>query len=115
MTHTEKQTGPGTGGEDFVDLWRLETPTARALAAEAERFEDLQTVLRCCEGLLPELGRAAAGFPEAGLLVEALWTVAPDVVRPVLRRGGRGRPRSPRRTWSPHTPTTRRSGSGTAR
>ncbi len=92
MTDIEEQTGPGTGGEDFVDLWRLETPTARALAAEAERFEDLQTVLRCCEGLLPELGRAAAGFPEAGLLVEALWTVALTSYARCFDAAGEGTP-----------------------
>jgi hypothetical protein len=92
MTHTEEQSGPGTGGEDFVDLWRLETSAARALAAEAERFEDLQTVLRCCEGLLPELGRAAAGFPEAGLLVEGLWTVALTSYARCFDAAGEGTP-----------------------
>jgi len=65
-----------TSTEEYVDLWKLESASASALAAEAERFEDLQTVLRCCERILPELDRARAGSPDAGLLVEALWTVA---------------------------------------
>ena len=92
MTDTDKQAGPGTGDGDFVELWRLETPTARALAAEAERFEDLQTVLRCCEMLLPELGRAEPGSPDAGLLVEALWTVALTSYARCFDAAGEGTP-----------------------
>ncbi len=77
MTGNGKQPSQETPAEpETVDLWRLETASARALAAEAERFDDLQTVLRCCERILPELGRAAGGFPDSVLLVEALWTLA---------------------------------------
>ena len=35
---------------------RLDTPDAVALADLAAIFEDLQTVLRCCERLVSELG-----------------------------------------------------------
>lgn len=75
MTDNENTPAPEAQPET-VALWRLETGSARALAAEAERFDDLQTVLRCCERILPELGRAAGGFPDSVLLVEALWTLA---------------------------------------
>ncbi len=61
---------------EYVDLWMLQSPAAATLAAEAARFDDLQTVLRCCERVLPELGRAEAGSADADLLVESLWTVA---------------------------------------
>lgn len=71
-----KQPSGQASEDDFVELWRLESESARALAAEAERFEDLQTVLRCCERILPELSLAEVGSPESALLVEALWTVA---------------------------------------
>lgn len=62
--------------DDEMTLWRLDTREARALAADAERIDDLQTVLLCCERILPELTPAAEGQPGAGLLVEALWTLA---------------------------------------
>jgi hypothetical protein len=51
---------------------RLETPDALALADLASIFEDLQTVLRCCERLVSEL---AAGRPD-DLTLEAFWTTA---------------------------------------
>lgn len=77
MTDNDENASPDAPPEtEEVDLWRLESASARALAAEAERFDDLQTVLRCCERILPELGRAAGGFPDSQLLVESLWTVA---------------------------------------
>jgi len=76
-------------------LRRLDTPSAVALADLAGTFEDLQTVLRCCETLVERLAaRAGAppedaaspatGSPAAGssptddtdVVVEAVWTSA---------------------------------------
>jgi hypothetical protein len=51
---------------------RLESPAAADLSHLAEVFEDLQTVLRCCEQLVTAL-RVPAPDPA---LVEALWTTA---------------------------------------
>ncbi|HVW40957.1 MAG TPA: hypothetical protein VHC18_06380 [Amycolatopsis sp.] len=50
---------------------RLETPAAQALADLASIFNDLQTVLRCCERLVQEL----AGEPD-DVVVEGVWTTA---------------------------------------
>ncbi|MCW2614284.1 MAG: hypothetical protein JWN08_1278 [Frankiales bacterium] len=52
---------------------RLTSPAALALADLAGTFEDLQTVLRCCERLMTELG--VEGEPD-DLALEALWTTA---------------------------------------
>ena len=52
---------------------RLDDPAAAALAELAEVFEDLQTVLRCCERLVTEL--AVEGEPDA-VVVEAVWATA---------------------------------------
>jgi hypothetical protein len=56
---------------------RLETPVAIALADLAAVFEDLQTVLRCCERLVSQLAAGAAdeGEPD-DLVLEAFWTTA---------------------------------------
>lgn len=51
---------------------RLDIPAAQALADLASIFDDLQTVLRCCEWLVTELG---TGEPDE-LRVEAGWTMA---------------------------------------
>jgi hypothetical protein len=51
---------------------RLDTPDALALADLAAIFEDLQTVLRCCERLVSEL---ASDDPD-DLTLEAFWTLA---------------------------------------
>jgi len=53
-------------------LRRVEGTSARALADLNARFEDLQTVLRCCERLLAEL----KADPVDGAVVEGLWTTA---------------------------------------
>ncbi|UIJ56902.1 hypothetical protein LWP59_22325 [Amycolatopsis acidiphila] len=50
---------------------RLVTPAAEALADLASIFNDLQTVLRCCERLVREL----AGRPD-DVVVEGVWTTA---------------------------------------
>ena len=52
---------------------RLDDPAAAALAGLVEVFEDLQTVLRCCERLVSEL--AVEGDPDE-IVVEAVWTTA---------------------------------------
>ncbi len=51
---------------------RLDTPTAKELTDLAAIFDDLQTVLRCCERLVSEV---TADEPD-DLLIEALWTSA---------------------------------------
>jgi hypothetical protein len=51
---------------------QLETPDALALADLAAIFEDLQTVLRCCERLVAELG---SENPD-DVTLEAFWTMA---------------------------------------
>lgn len=53
---------------------RLDTPDAAALVGLATAFEDLQTVLRCCEHLVSALA-PTRGEPD-DLVVEAVWTVA---------------------------------------
>lgn len=61
---------------------RLDTPGAQELADLAAIFEDLQTVLRCCERLMSELapGERARGEGARGerddLTLEVLWTTA---------------------------------------
>jgi hypothetical protein len=61
---------PGSGPPTSVR--QLATPAAAALADLAAVFDDLQTVLRCCERLV-----AALAAPEPDdLTVETLWTVA---------------------------------------
>jgi hypothetical protein len=53
---------------------RLESPAAEALADLAALFEDLQTVLRCCERLVAQLADTE-GEPD-DLALEAFWTTA---------------------------------------
>jgi hypothetical protein len=52
---------------------RLDSPAAAKLAGLAAAYDDLQTVLRCCERLVGEL-RTDNGPDE--LVVESVWTVA---------------------------------------
>ena len=55
----------------------LRSPAALALADLAGVFEDLQTVLRCCERLVNELARTGAvGAEPDDLALEAYWTTA---------------------------------------
>jgi hypothetical protein len=53
---------------------RLESPSASTLVGLAETFEELQTVLRCCERLVAELTPRPAG-PDP-VVVEGVWTTA---------------------------------------
>ena len=59
-------------------LRRVEGTSARALADLNARFEDLQTVLRCCERLVAELKSDGADGLDSvdGAVVEGLWTTA---------------------------------------
>jgi hypothetical protein len=62
----------GAGPAPPAVVRRLDSGSARSLATLVEAFEELQTVLRCCERLVEELARDE---PDP-LTVEALWTVA---------------------------------------
>ena len=53
---------------------RLETDGAKTLGDLVTAFEDLQTVLRCCERLVTELD--AGGDQPDDILLEAVWTTA---------------------------------------
>jgi hypothetical protein len=67
-------TGAGEGSTATAAVVRrLDTPAAAALADLLGVFDDLQTVLRCCERLMTEV---AAPHPEANVAIEALWTTA---------------------------------------
>lgn len=55
-----------------IAVRRLNTQTAQALADLASIFNELQTVLRCCERLVAEL----ATPQRDDLVVEGLWTTA---------------------------------------
>ena len=91
-------TANGTDTEPPPSLRRLESPAATGLAVLCATFEDLQTVLRCCEllvGLLaPPEGEEATRDATDPVVVEAVWTVGPALLRPLLRGagadGGRG-------------------------
>jgi hypothetical protein len=65
--------GAGPAPPDAPEVVRrLESASAQSLVALVEAFEELQTVLRCCERLVSELD----GEEPDPLTVEALWTVA---------------------------------------
>jgi hypothetical protein len=53
---------------------RLDSADAAALAELAAMFEDLQTVLRCCDRLVSELGAENARPDD--LVLDAFWTTA---------------------------------------
>lgn len=60
-----------TSGADRPDtVCQLDTPAAQALQGLASVFDELQTVLRCCERLVAELDAAE---PD-DLILESLWT-----------------------------------------
>jgi len=65
---------------------RIGSPAAAALADLAAIFDDLQTVLLCCERLVKEL---AVPEPDA-VLVESLWTTALLSYTRCFAPGGRG-------------------------
>ncbi|CAN5306050.1 hypothetical protein BH09ACT6_BH09ACT6_22250 [soil metagenome] len=55
-------------------LRRLESEGALALVALSAQFEDLQTVLRCCERLVTALDAAPDDLDD--VLIEGTWTMA---------------------------------------
>ena len=63
----------GAPSTPAVAVRRVEGDAAQGLAELVERFDDLQTVLRCCERLVTEL--AAEGETD-DVVVEAVWTMA---------------------------------------
>lgn len=67
MTNGKSATAP-------TAVRQLEMPAASALADLAGMFEDMQTVLRCCERLVSELSDAD-GEPDE-VIAESLWTTA---------------------------------------
>lgn len=66
MTETGSAPAPRT-------MRLLTSPDARELTRLMATFDDLQTVLRCCELLVTELARGDEADP---LVVEAVWTLA---------------------------------------
>ena len=64
-------TAPGPSAPPSV-VRRLTSPAALALADLAALYEDLQTVLRCCERLVAELGPGRPAPDD--LALEAYWT-----------------------------------------
>ena len=73
-------TANGTHTEPPPSLRRLESPAASGLAVLCATFEDLQTVLRCCELLVgflaPPEGEEATRDATDPVVVEAVWTAA---------------------------------------
>ena len=61
------------GAAPAGSLRRVDDDAAAALVGVVEVFEDLQTVLRCCERLVTEL--AVDGEPDP-VVVESVWTTA---------------------------------------
>lgn len=74
----EQDPGPeqvaGPASEAPTRVKKLVSPAALALADLAGLYDDLQTVLRCCERLVAEL--SATGREPDDLALEAYWTTA---------------------------------------
>ncbi len=82
----------GTEQDSAVTIWSLNLPSARALARDAARFEDLQSVLQCCERLLAELGGPAANEPGVAAVVDALWSTTLAAYQRCFAEGEAGTP-----------------------
>lgn len=67
--------GAETPDQPPTRVKRLTSPAALALADLAGLFDDLQTVLRCCERLVNELAEGQVREPD-DLALEAYWTTA---------------------------------------
>lgn len=83
-------TGPGPDAapaDPPTRVKRLTSPAALALADLAGLFDDLQTVLRCCERLVAEL--AVEAEPD-DLALEAYWTTAVLSYARCFAAGSRG-------------------------
>jgi hypothetical protein len=76
MSTSESNGGPagtGTGTGTAAVVRRLDSPAAATLVDLLGIFDDLQTVLACCEKLVTEV---AAPHPETNIAIEAAWTTA---------------------------------------
>lgn len=84
-----------TAGPNVVR--RLDTPVALALADLAAIFEDLQTVLRCCERLVSELdpGLVPGQDEPDDLALEAFWATAVLSYARCFSTGARGKGLTP--------------------
>lgn len=65
---------PETSNAVPSSIRRLDNSSATQLVGLIEAFDDLQTVLSCCERLVPKLTHAAGELDDVG--IEALWTLA---------------------------------------
>ncbi|MCW2595712.1 MAG: hypothetical protein QOH52_3638 [Pseudonocardiales bacterium] len=65
---------PETTNAAPTAMRRLDHAAAKRLVRLVEAFDDLQTVLSCCERLVPKLVRTAGEPDDVG--IEALWTLA---------------------------------------
>lgn len=94
MGHAPGSGGKKVGGEFSTNtqapdtVRRLQTPAALALGDLAAIFDDLTTVVGCCERILTELPHEETGSNE--LTVEALWTTALLSYRRCFLPGPRG-------------------------
>jgi hypothetical protein len=71
-----QETSTATPAAAPTRVKRLSSPAALAMADLAGLFDDLQTVLRCCERLVEELAVSASGRQPDDLALEAYWTTA---------------------------------------
>lgn len=78
----------GTSTAQPASVRQLDTVAALALADLAAMFEDLQTVLRCCERLVIEID-APRREPDIAA-IEGLWTTAVQSYARCFATGGRG-------------------------
>jgi hypothetical protein len=78
-----------------AEVRQIETPAALALADLAGIFEDLQTVLRCCERLMAALASPGPGGPPDDLAVEAYWKEAVLAYGRCFATGARGQQLTP--------------------
>ncbi|MGX7678131.1 hypothetical protein ACSMXN_04450 [Jatrophihabitans sp. DSM 45814] len=75
MTSDSPTATNGGVAEPPEELRKIVSPGAAALSELMATFEDLQTVLRCCDRLMTALAASNAGEPD-DVLIEGLWTMA---------------------------------------
>lgn len=83
----DKETSP-SGVKPPDTVRQLQTPAALALGDLAAIFEDLTTVVGCCEKILMELTRSEASTSD--IIVGSLWTTALISYRRCFSPGPRG-------------------------
>lgn len=69
-----ESTTNGVPAAPLAAVRHLTTPSASALIGLVATFEDLQTVLRCCERLVADLADSSGEADDVA--VEAVWTMA---------------------------------------